>query len=130
MNMDILMKSAAAALTASVVALVIKQKNPELAMLLCVCTVVMILIASTGFLGSLRELMNTVNTIVGRQEEFTGPLIKCFAVGLITKISAELCTEASNRAAAAAVELTGAICAMSLVMPLLMSMLKMIGGML
>ena len=128
--MEILIRSAAAALTAAVIGLVIKQKNPELAMLLSLCTVVMILIASTGFLSSFQNLVDTVNAVTGRQEECTGPLVKCFAVGLVTKISVELCAEASNRAAAATVELAGTMCAMSLVMPLLMSMLKMIGGIL
>ncbi len=120
---------AAAALTASVMGLLIKQKNPELALLLSISTVTMILLVSVGLLGSFRELFHTVRTIAGSQEALTAPLIKCFAVALVTKLASELCTDASNRAAAAAVELAGTICAVSLVMPLLISVLKMIGGM-
>ena len=125
--MEILMKAAAAALTAAVLGLLIRQKNPELAMLLSLCTVSLILLATLPFLKSFSELLDTVNRLSGRQEVYAGPLVKCFALGLLTKISTELCVEASNRAAAAAVELAGTLCAVSLVMPLLISMLKMIG---
>ncbi len=127
--MEIVIKAAAAALTAAVIGLLIKQKNPELALLLSVCTVTMILLVSVGLLSGLRELIRTVQTMIGSHETLTSPLIKCFAVALVTKLTAELCTDASNRAAAAAIELAGTICAASLMMPLLISVLKMIGGM-
>ena len=128
--MDLLLRCAAAALTAAVMGLLIKQKNPELAMLLSIVTVAMILLASFGLFAGIWELRDTVKAIIGPREELTGPLFKCFAVGLLTKISAELCAEASNRAAGTAVELAGTLCALGLVMPLLISVLKMIGGML
>ena len=128
--MDILLRCAAAALTAAVMGLLIKQKNPELAMLLSIVTVAMILLAAFSLFAGIWELRDTVNAIIGRHEELTAPLFKCFAVGLLTKISGELCTEASNRAAGTAVELAGTLCALSLMMPLLLGVLKMIGGML
>ena len=128
--MEVIARAAAAALTAAVLGLLIKQKNPELAMLLSLCSVTLILLAALPFLNSFRELLDTVNRLSGRQEMYAGPLMKCFALGLLTKISAELCTEASGRAVAAAVELAGTLCAVSLIMPLLISMLKMIGDLL
>ena len=128
--MEVIAKTSAAALTAAVLGLLIKQKNPELAMLLSICSVALILLSALPFLNSFRELLDTVNRLSGRQEVYTGPLMKCFALGLLTKISAELCTEASSRAAASAVELVGTLCAVSLIMPLLISMLKMIGDLL
>ena len=125
-----MLRCAAAALTAAVMGLLIKQKNPELAMLLSIVTVAMILLAAFSLFAGIWELRDTVNAIIGRHEELTAPLFKCFAVGLLTKISGELCTEASNRAAGTAVELAGTLCALSLMMPLLLGVLKMIGGML
>lgn len=127
--MELLLRAAAAALAAAVIGLLIRRKNPELALLLSACTVVMILIAASGFLDGLQSLLQTVRTLGGGREALTEPLVKCFAVGLVTKMSAELCSEASNRAAASAIELAGSVCAMGIVMPLLLSMLKMIGGM-
>lgn len=51
------------------------------------------------------------------------------AVAIVTKLASELCREASQSAAASAVELAGTLCAFSVALPLIMSMLKMIGGM-
>ena len=125
--MEVIAKSVAAALAATIMGLLIKQKNPELTMLLSLSTVVLILLSTLPFLNDFRELLTTVNQISGRQEIYAGPLMKCFALSLLTKISAELCTEASNRAAAAAVELAGTLCAVSMIMPLMTSILKLIG---
>ena len=125
--MEVIAKTVAAALAATVLGLLIKQKNPELAMLLNLSTVLLILLSTLPFLNDFRELLAAVNQISGRQEIYAGPLMKCFALSLLTKISAELCTEASNRAAAAAVEMAGTLCAVSMVIPLMTSILKLIG---
>lgn len=127
--MELIIKAAAAALTAAVVGLLIKRANPEISLLLSACTVALILIAAMGFAGGLRELSEAVKTIAGSSQTLVGPVLKCVAVAIITKISTELCRDASQSAAAAAVELAGTVCAMSVAMPLIMSMLKMIGGM-
>ena len=70
-----------------------------------------------------------LNSQAGSNETLTGPVLKCVAIAIITKVTAELCKDASQGAAASAVELAGTVCAMSAAMPLIMSMLKMIGGM-
>jgi len=124
---EVIAKTVAAALAATVLGLLIKQKNPELAMLLSLSTVLLILLSTLPFLNDFRELLAAVNQISGRQEIYAGPLMKCFALSLLTKISAELCTEASNRAAAAAVEMAGTLCAVSMIIPLMTSILKLIG---
>ena len=125
--MEVIAKTVAAALAATVLGLLIKQKNPELAMLLSLSTVLLILLSTLPFLNDFRELLAAVNQISGRQEIYAGPLMKCFALSLLTKISAELCTEASNQAAAAAVEMAGTLCAVSMIIPLMTSILKLIG---
>jgi len=127
--MDLVLKAAAAALSAAVIGLVIKQKNPELALLLSICTVTLIMIAVVGYASGLQELLDTVRTLSGRNETVTGPVIKCIGIGIVTKIAAALCGDASQRSAAAAIELAGTVCAMSAAMPLVISVLKLIGGM-
>ena len=69
-----------------------------------------------------------MRAISGTASAFTAPVLKCAAVAIVTKLSAELCRDASQGAAAGAVELAGTVCALSIAMPLVMSMLKMIGG--
>lgn len=128
--MELIIKAAAAALTAAVVGLLIKRSNPEISLLLSSCTVALIMIAAIGFAQGIRELANAVKTIAGSQSTLIAPVLKCVAIGIITKLSSELCRDSAQAAAATAVELAGTICALSVAMPLILSMLKMVGGML
>ena len=127
--MELIIKASAAALTAAVVGLLIKRSNPEISLLLTVCTVALILIAAMGFAAGLKELAGAVKTIAGSSETLAAPVLKCVAIAIVPRITAEICRDSAQGASAAAVELAGTICAMSVAMPLIMSMLKMIGGM-
>lgn len=127
--MELIFKAAAAALIAGAVGLLIKRSNPEVSLLLSACTVALILIAALGFAEGLRELADAVRIITGSSETLIAPVLKCVAIAIVTKIASELCKDASQAASASAVELAGTVCALSVAMPLIMSMLKMIGGM-
>ena len=128
--MDLVIKTAAAALTAAAAALVVKKSNPELALLLSAVTVCVILISASGVLKNIVELSDTVKSVYKGREIFIAPVFKCLAISIVTKISCELCRESTQNAMAAALELTGTLCALSSAMPMLKTMLKMIGGML
>lgn len=123
------MKSAAIALVSAIVGLIIKRYNPEISVLLSSCTVAMIGIAAVGFAAELKSFVYTVRTITGTSDVFVAPILKCVGIAIVTKLTAELCRDSSQSASAAAVELAGTVCAMSVAMPLIMSALEMIGGM-
>ena len=123
------MKAAALALTAALIGIVLRRTNPEMTLLLSICTVVFIMGAALGFAKSFTELARTVQRIFGVSETLIKPVIKCVAVAIITKMTSDLCKDSSQAAAASAVELAGTVCALCIIMPLLMSMLTAIGGM-
>lgn len=123
------MKAAALALTAALIGIVLRRTNPEMTLLLSICTVVLIMGAALGFAKSFTELAQTVQRIFGVSETLIKPVIKCVAVAIITKMTSDLCKDSSQAAAASAVELAGTVCALCIIMPLLMSMLTAIGGM-
>ena len=127
--MELVLKASAAALTAAIVCLLIKRGNPEISLLLSICTVSLILIAALGFAEGIRELATAVKTVAGSSETLAAPVLKCVAIAIVTRVTAELCRDSSQGASAAAVELAGTICAMSVALPLILSMLNMIGGM-
>ena len=126
--MELIYKASALALLSAVVSLLLKKQNPEAALLLSVLTAVGILIAAMGLLNGLQELREQIRKILGGSEVLIAPIMKCLAIAIVTRISSELCRDSAQNAAAAAVELAGTVCAVSTVMPLLMSVLKMIGG--
>ena len=123
------MKAAALALTAALIGIVLRRTNPEMTLLLSICTVVLIMGAALGFAKSFTELARTVQRIFGVSETLIKPVLKCVAVAIITKMTSDLCKDSSQAAAASAVELAGTVCALCIIMPLLMSMLTAIGGM-
>jgi len=128
--MEILIKSAALAITAAVLCLVIKKSNPEMSVLLTLACVCVIMISALGLMRNLKELADTIKNMCGKDAGFIAPVLKCLAISVITKVSCELCKESSQNAAASALEITGTACALSVAMPSIMAMLKMIGGLL
>jgi len=128
--MEVLLKSAALSLTAAVLCVLIKKSNPEIALLLALSSVCVIMISACGLMRNLTELADTIKKMCGDDGAFVAPVLKCLAISVITKISCELCKESSQSSAAAALEIMGTACALSVAMPAIMSMLKMIGGML
>lgn len=127
--MELILKAAALALTAALIGIVLRRTNPEMTLLLSICTVVLIMGAALGVAKSFTELAQTVQRIFGVSETLIKPVIKCVAVAIITKMTSDLCKDSSQAAAASAVELAGTVCALCIIMPLLMSMLTAIGGM-
>ena len=127
--MELIVKAAALAMTAALIGIVLRRTNPELSLLLSICTVVLIMGAALGFTKSFTELAQTVQRIFGVSETLIKPVLKCVAVAIITKMTSDLCKDSSQAAAASAVELAGTVCALCIIMPLLMSMLTAIGGM-
>lgn len=127
--MDIMLKCAAIALMSTVMCLLIKRTNPEMSMLLSAGAIVVILTAAMGFARSITELAAMVKTMSDDSDVMIVPVLKCVGIGAVTKISAELCRDASQSSAAAAVDMAGTLCAIGVSMPLIVSMLKLIGGM-
>ena len=129
--MNLVWKAAAAALFSAVMGLLLKRHYPEGALLLGSVTALGILIASMGLLDGLRSLREQVGRMMGQDRELLiGPVLKCLSIAIITRLAADLCRDASQSAAASSVELAGTVCAMTTALPLLLSVLKMIGGML
>lgn len=125
--MEIIIRSTAAALAASAMCLMIKRSNPELSLLLGICTASIILASVLRAADSIRELTDTVRSLTGLNGKYMLPVLKCTAISITTKIGTSICRDASQTSAAAALELAGAICALAAAMPMIISMLGMIG---
>ena len=127
--MDIMLKCAAAALAATVICLLIKRTNPEMSMLLSAGAIIVIMTAAMSFARSITELASMVKAMTENGDVMIVPVLKYVGIGAITRISSELCRDAAQSSAAAAVDMAGTLCAIGVSMPLIISMLKLIGGM-
>ena len=94
--MELIVKAAALALTAALIGIVLRRTNPELSLLLNICTVVLIMGAALGFTKSFTELAQTVQRIFGVSETLIKPVLKCVAVAIITKMTSDLCKDSSQ----------------------------------
>ena len=86
--------------------------------------------SALGIAAGIRTLAETVRTIVGDDETLVLPVLKCVGIAVVSRVAAELCRDASHGAAAAAVEWTGSACAIGVALPLILGMLKTVGGLL
>ena len=128
--MELLFKISGALLVTSCAALMIRRSNPEISLLLSMAAVYVVIGAEILLLKPLRDLLETTRELYGVGEVYLLPLVKCCAAALAARLSADLCREASQNAAASAVELLGLLCALGAAMPLVSNMIAAIGEML
>lgn len=125
--MELMLRVSAAAVCALLSCLLLRRTNPELAAALSIASVGMILLAALSMSEGLRDLKDILREKFLLSETMMQPVLKCVAAGIVTRLTADLCKDASQNAAASAVELAGTFCAFGIIMPLLITMLKMVG---
>lgn len=128
--MELLIKAGGLMLLSGCAVLLVRKTNPELSLALSIAAVCTVLLLSLPLIRTLGELRESARRLYGVSEVYMLPVMKCCACALVARLSAELCREASQPAAASAIETVGVLCALSAAMPLLLSMLSAIGEML
>lgn len=127
--MEILIKAAVAGMAGSLMALLIKRSAPELSLALGAAAAGLAALLAMELFGGLKDILELAQTQTGLSTAVTAPVLKCVGVGVITRLSADLCRDAGQSSVASAVEFCGAACAMVLALPLLKTLLQMIGEM-
>ena len=126
--MELIFKVSAAAVAGSALGLVIKKINPELSLLLSVSISVLIFSLALSFFDSFKELTSVLRNLCKGSEIFIKPVLKCLAVAIVSKMSGDICRDSSQTAIASAIDFAGGLCALSIAMPLILSLVNMIGG--
>lgn len=126
--MELILRSAAVLLLSALTALLLKKNAPELALMLSLAALCTVFLSLLNVIRQFRSLFDTVSVLLPDSEIMIRPVLKCLAIAVITKITAELCRDASQNTASAAIELMGTVCALSVAMPLIVSMIKSVGG--
>ncbi len=126
--MDVLIKTAAAALLASLVCLLLKKSNPELGLPLSAAVCVGAIMLSAGLLRPLLELLARAAAMGGVSQALLMPVMKSVGIGICTRLASDLCKDSGQGAMAGCVELAGAVCALYTALPLMESFLDMLEG--
>lgn len=126
--MDLLMKAAAIAVSGAAIALLLKKNTPEISVLVSVISAVAILMLTldrfldiSGFIGELVEAAGLSPAVVS-------PVVKTVGIGLITKLSSDICKDAGQNTACTVVETAGSIAAVTVALPLMKTVFRMISS--
>lgn len=128
--MEVIVRVAAVAVTASVCAVLLRRQAGELAVLLAVgaCAVVMWMVLSqlTALVALLRRLMDAAQV----DSALVEPLFKTVAVSIVTAVTAGVARDAGQSSIATVVQFAGALVALCLAAPLVEAALRLLEGML
>ncbi len=126
-----LIKVSVIGIMASVFALVLRKNNGELALLLGLCSALMILCFLFKFLEPVIEFLNSLGQLAKLDNRLLEPLFKVVGVGLLSQICTAICTEGGQLALAKSIDFAGTVLTLYLALPLLTGIVQLfsdIGG--
>ncbi|MFB0919668.1 MAG: stage III sporulation AC/AD family protein [Oscillospiraceae bacterium] len=125
--MELIIKAVVIGLAGAVLTLIIKKTNPELSTLLTLTVCMVIVGMSMKIFSSITEVLNLVELESGFSSTYTAPILKCVGIGITARMGSDICKDSGQEAVASGVEICGAVCALYVSLPLIKTMLRMIG---
>ena len=110
----------------SILALLLKKTTPELSLLTALATGLAVLWLTVSICGNIVGVYGRVLELNAASTVYTGPVMKCVGIGLITNLAGQVCRDAQQGAAASAVELCGVFCALYVSLPLVEALLSVV----
>lgn len=124
--MELIVRIGAAAVLGAVVCLLLRRSNPELAIPAASVVCAFALFTAADALRPVIRTLEQARSLSGLGEAYFLPVLKCVAIGLLTRAAADLCRDAGQGAMAGAVELGGTAAALYVSLPLLQTLLTLL----
>ena len=125
--MDLIIKVVVIGITGTVLMLIIKKTNPEISTVLALAICAVIVGMTMKVFSSVTEVLDLVELESGFSSAYMAPILKCVGIGITARIGSDICKDSKQEAVASAVEICGAVCALYVSLPLIKTMLRMIG---
>lgn len=125
--MEILGKAAAAAVVGSILALLLKKYTPELSLLAALAAGMAVAWMPVQVCSRVAETLRAAAEAGGVASVYTSPVMKCVGIGLVTELTAQVCRDAGQGSLASGVEVCGTFCALYVSLPLIESLLSVVG---
>ena len=116
----------AAGAAAALCALTVRQRTPELALLVGLAACVLILGGTLPMLETIGDRMTELADRAGVSSALLGPVGKTVGLSVVTRLSASLCREAGEESVAVIVELAASAAAVVIALPLLELVLQLV----
>lgn len=117
-------KVAAAAVTASLCAIVVKKKAPEIALVLTMAAGMVIMLSCMQMLGQVLNTLKEIAEFGGISSALLLPVAKITGIAGVTRVTAEICRDAKEGALAGFAETAGTILALAALLPLVQAVLS------
>jgi len=121
------MKAAAMAAVAALMGLAIRKINPEMSLLLAMGAGAAVTALALKLASGIGDTLRMAMDYTGLESTAVQPVLKCIAVGIVARLAADLCKDAGQSGVASAVELCGAAAALGISLPLVNSLLHLLG---
>lgn len=125
-----LFKVAAVAVTAVLMACVLRRGTAEISLLLLLAAGVWMLMLVSDALESAVEMLFRLAQLSQLEGNVLEPVLKTVALSIVTRITGEVCRSAGEGGIAAFVETAGTVLALAASLPLCEAVVQMIVGML
>ena len=116
------------ALTAAVLALTLRPKNGEIALLLAVACAVLLMFSVLGSAGDIIAAVRGIVSSSGISAGYLAILLKVIGICLMTEFTANTCRDAGSSAPASNVTLAGKLLATAAALPLYADILSVVSG--
>ena len=123
-----MIKAAAIGITGASLALLLKKTMPEMSVLLSVATAIVILLMALNKYLGISEFMTELISASGLSSAVVSPVIKTVGIGLITKLSSDICKDAGQSTAGTVVDTAGTVAAVTVALPLMKTVFSMINS--
>ena len=115
---------------AAVMALLIWQHRPELAIQISIAAAIIIFLSVAPYLLGIVQMFRNLTDQLAVDVRFFDIVLKIIGVAYITGLGAELCRDANEGAIAAKIELAGKIILIVMAMPIVYSLISLVTNLL
>lgn len=126
--MDILIKIVALAVVTALTALILKKQVPDISMTLLLVSGVIFFLMLSGVFTNVIRFINDLAAMAGIAPAVLSPLLKTVGIAILTKLATDVCRDAGAGSLASYIELAGCAIAITISIPLLMSVLKLVSS--
>ncbi len=117
-------------ITATVLALVLRQYRPEFAIFVSLACSVAVVLYVAQSIGQVMEELEALFTNTLISEELIQVVLKCLGVCILTELASQTCRDAGENAIGAKIELAGKVTLVVVSIPLFQQLLNVAGTLL
>ena len=125
-----MIRVAVAGIVGSVLSLMLRKSVPEIGLILAIAATLLIVIVGMQVVSAVLDFARVLQTAANLSPALLMPVFQTVGIGILTKLSADVCKDAGQGAIAGAVDLAGTIAAIYIALPLMQMVFEMIGGLL